>query len=44
MHQILPALIDCKPSAFPFAIDVAALASRRDYLNLEKWVRGACCL
>lgn len=25
--------------SFPFCIDLAALASRRDYLNLEKWLQ-----
>ncbi|KAJ1569392.1 hypothetical protein HK405_005645 [Cladochytrium tenue] len=25
--------------SYPFAIDLAALASRRDYLNLEKWLQ-----
>lgn len=28
--------MDCKP--FAFALDVAALASRREYLNLDKWL------
>jgi CCR4-NOT transcription complex subunit 1 len=34
--QILDALLDVKP--FDFALDVAALASRREYLNLDKWL------
>ncbi|KAH9981460.1 Not1-domain-containing protein [Lactifluus volemus] len=32
----LDALLDVKP--FDFALDVAALASRREYLNLDKWL------
>ncbi|RUP46545.1 hypothetical protein BC936DRAFT_146826 [Jimgerdemannia flammicorona] len=35
--QILTAILQVKP--FPFAIDLAALASRREYLNLEKWLQ-----
>lgn len=34
--QILDALLDVRP--FTFALDVAALASRREYLNLDKWL------
>lgn len=34
--KIIPFLLDAKP--FNFAIDVAALASRRQHLNLEKWI------
>lgn len=34
--QILDALLDVRP--FAFALDVAALASRREYLNLDKWL------
>jgi CCR4-NOT transcription complex subunit 1 len=34
--QILDALLDVKP--FAFSLDVAALASRREYLNLDKWL------
>lgn len=34
--KIIPYLLDAKP--FSFAIDVAALASRRQHLNLEKWI------
>lgn len=37
--KIIPFLLDAKP--FNFAIDVAALASRRQHLNLEKWVSDA---
>ncbi|KAJ3184471.1 hypothetical protein HDU85_001776 [Gaertneriomyces sp. JEL0708] len=35
--KALPQILETKP--FPFAIDLAALASRRDYLNLEKWLQ-----
>lgn len=35
--QILEALLEVQP--FTFALDVAALASRREYLNLEKWLQ-----
>ena len=35
-HQILEALLEVRP--FTFALDVAALASRREYLNLDKWL------
>ena len=34
--QILDALLEVRP--FKFALDVAALASRREYLNLDKWL------
>ncbi|KAG6820801.1 hypothetical protein H0H93_011566, partial [Arthromyces matolae] len=34
--KILEALLDVRP--FVFALDVAALASRREYLNLDKWL------
>ncbi|KAI0320504.1 Not1-domain-containing protein [Amylostereum chailletii] len=34
--KILDALLDVRP--FGFALDVAALASRREYLNLDKWL------
>lgn len=34
--QILENLLDSRP--FTFALDVAALASRREYLNLDKWL------
>lgn len=34
--QILDSLLDVRP--FTFALDVAALASRREYLNLDKWL------
>jgi CCR4-NOT transcription complex subunit 1 len=34
--QILGALLEACP--FNFALDVAALASRREYLNLDKWL------
>ena len=34
--QILEALLEVRP--FAFALDVAALASRREYLNLDKWL------
>lgn len=33
----LPQILDSKP--FTFTIDLAALASRREYLNLEKWMQ-----
>ncbi|KAJ3339474.1 hypothetical protein HDU93_008188 [Gonapodya sp. JEL0774] len=32
----LPTILEAKP--FSFTIDLAALASRRDFLNLEKWL------
>jgi CCR4-NOT transcription complex subunit 1 len=32
----LETLLDVRP--FTFALDVAALASRREYLNLDKWL------
>ncbi|KAL3683907.1 hypothetical protein R1sor_001929 [Riccia sorocarpa] len=35
--KILPVILDTTP--FPFAIDLAALASRREALNLEKWLQ-----
>ncbi|KAF7728004.1 hypothetical protein EC973_006769 [Apophysomyces ossiformis] len=35
--KILPQMLDVQP--FFFAIDLAALASRREYLNLEKWLQ-----
>lgn len=34
--KILDSLLDVRP--FTFAMDVAALASRREYLNLDKWL------
>jgi CCR4-NOT transcription complex subunit 1 len=34
--QILESLLEVRP--FVFALDVAALASRREYLNLDKWL------
>ncbi|KAG8732244.1 hypothetical protein FRC11_014912 [Ceratobasidium sp. 423] len=34
--DILDSLLDVRP--FDFALDVAALASRREYLNLDKWL------
>ncbi|KZT74256.1 Not1-domain-containing protein [Daedalea quercina L-15889] len=34
--KILDALLEVRP--FTFALDVAALASRREYLNLDKWL------
>lgn len=34
--KILDSLLDVRP--FGFALDVAALASRREYLNLDKWL------
>ena len=36
LSQILDALLEVRP--FKFALDVAALASRREYLNLDKWL------
>lgn len=35
--KILDSLLDVRP--FYFALDVAALASRREYLNLDKWLQ-----
>ena len=37
--KILPKVLEAKP--FSFAIDMAALASRREHLNLEKWLTDA---
>lgn len=34
--QILESLLDVRP--FTFALDVASLVSRREYLNLDKWL------
>lgn len=34
--QILENLLEVRP--FAFALDVASLASRREYLNLDKWL------
>ena len=34
--KILEPLLEVQP--FTFALDVAALASRREYLNLDKWL------
>ncbi|KAF9532432.1 Not1-domain-containing protein [Crepidotus variabilis] len=34
--KILDSLLEVRP--FTFALDVAALASRREYLNLDKWL------
>ncbi len=36
MSQALPKFLDSQP--YQFAIDLAALASRREFLNLEKWL------
>lgn len=36
MAKILESLLEVRP--FTFALDVAALASRREYLNLDKWL------
>ncbi|KAI9026639.1 CCR4-Not complex component, Not1-domain-containing protein [Phycomyces nitens] len=35
--KIIPQMLEVQP--FFFAIDLAALASRREYLNLEKWLQ-----
>lgn len=35
--QALSPILEIRP--FAFAIDLAALASRREYLNLEKWLQ-----
>ena len=35
-RQILDHLLESRP--FAFVLDVAALASRREYLNLDKWL------
>lgn len=35
-YQILDELLEMRP--FGFALDVAALSSRREYLNLDKWL------
>ncbi|KAI8988678.1 CCR4-Not complex component, Not1-domain-containing protein [Pilobolus umbonatus] len=35
--KILPKILDLQP--FLFTIDLAALATRREYLNLEKWLQ-----
>lgn len=34
--QILSVALDSTP--FSFSLDLAALASRREYLNMEKWL------
>jgi CCR4-NOT transcription complex subunit 1 len=34
--KILEALLEVRP--FTFALDIASLASRREYLNLDKWL------
>ncbi|KAJ3963581.1 hypothetical protein EV361DRAFT_813245, partial [Lentinula raphanica] len=34
--EILEALLELRPLSF--ALDIAALASRREYLNLDKWL------
>ncbi|KAJ3039081.1 hypothetical protein HDV00_012639 [Rhizophlyctis rosea] len=39
--KALSQILETKP--FSFAIDLAALASRRDYLNLEKWLQDHIC-
>ena len=36
LDQTLESLLEVRP--FVFALDVAALASRREYLNLDKWL------
>jgi CCR4-NOT transcription complex subunit 1 len=36
LPQILENLLEVRP--FTFALDVAGLASRREYLNLDKWL------
>lgn len=35
--KALPRILEAKP--YFFVIDLAALASRRDFLNLEKWLQ-----
>ena len=35
--KALPRILGAKPNAF--VIDLAALASRRDFLNLDKWLQ-----
>ncbi|KAL1917446.1 uncharacterized protein VTP21DRAFT_3839 [Calcarisporiella thermophila] len=37
--KILTAVLEIKPLRMMFALDFAALASRREYLNLEKWLQ-----
>jgi CCR4-NOT transcription complex subunit 1 len=37
--KILDALLEVRP--FTFGLDVASLASRREYLNLEKWLQDS---
>ncbi|KAJ7514921.1 hypothetical protein O6H91_23G065800 [Diphasiastrum complanatum] len=37
--KVLPLVLETSP--FPFVIDLAALASRREYLNLEKWLHDS---
>eukprot|EP00850_Spirogloea_muscicola_P015627 SM000121S26024 [mRNA] locus=s121:298001:312953:- [translate_table: standard] len=37
--KVLTIMLEAAP--FPFAIDLAALASRREYLNLEKWLNDS---
>ena len=37
--KLLASVLDAKP--FSFSIDIAALASRREHLNLEKWLQDS---
>lgn len=39
LPEVLEALDHSQPDAFPLSIDIACLASRRDFLNLEKWLK-----
>ena len=36
--RVLPQILETKPAGYLFAIELATLASGREFLNLEKWV------
>lgn len=38
--QILSKVLESK--VYPFTIELACLASRRDFLNLDKWISEKC--
>lgn len=38
-HKVLPQILDSSSAYFSLTIDLASLAFRREFLNLEKWVR-----
>lgn len=37
-HKVLPQILDSNQTYFSLTIDLASLAFRREFLNLEKWV------